>query len=240
MMNKPLALSSGEWAFPTALWEFGMTSKAREKSEALKHERFSNITISVDQGKTFARRGGANVIHRAFDEHHIVELKDGRLWMLVRTGYGTGQSFSEDKGKTWSSGTNSKLGGPNSRFFIRRLASGNLLLVNHADIPPAQAVEGFVNGQTWRPRSHLTAFLSQDDGQTWEGGLLLDELTAVSYPDGTQDKDGIIHIIYDWERYKEGEILLASFREADILAAKPVSPECRLKQLVNRTGGLRD
>jgi hypothetical protein len=234
MMNKPIVLSTGDWAFPTAVWEY-----SPQKSATLKEERFSNITISADHGKTFFRRGGASIAHRAFDEHMIVELNDHRLWMLVRTQYGIGQSFSTDLGKTWSPGEDSKLGGPNSRFFIRRLASGNLLLVNHADIPPTEAVAQFINGATWRKRSHLTAFLSGDDGRSWQGGLLLDAREAVSYPDGAQDTSGLIRVIYDRERYKEGEILMASFREDDILAGKPVTPDCRLQQLINKTGGVK-
>ena len=234
MMNKPTVLSTGEWALPTAVWEY-----SPQKSDALKDERFSNITISPDNGKTFYRRGGANIAHRAFDEHMIVELNDHRLWLLVRTQYGIGQSFSSDTGKTWTPGEDSKFGGPNSRFFIRRLASGNLLLINHADIPPAEAVAKFVNGATWRKRSHLTAFISADDGRSWQGGLLLDARDAVSYPDGSQDQTGLIRVIYDRERYKEGEILMASFREEDVLAGKAVTKDCQLQQLINRTGGVK-
>ena len=168
----------------------------------------------------------------------IVELRDHRLWMLVRTEYGIGQSFSSDMGRTWSPGADSRLGGPNSRFFIRRLASGRLLLVNHADTAPNVAVERFLAGQTWRPRSHLTAVLSEDDGKTWQGGLLLDGRDAVSYPDGDQDTSGLIRVIYDRDRYKEGEIILATFREEDVLAREAVTGDCRLRQLVNRTGGV--
>jgi len=217
MMNKPVALSSGEWALPTAVWEY-----SDPKLDELKRERFSNMTISTDNGKSFRLQGSADIPHRCFDEHMIVELKDGRLWMLVRTCYGIGQSFSADKGKTWSFGENSNIGGPNSRFFIRRLASGNLLLVNHTDISPAQAVELFKAGTPWRRRSYLTAFISDDDGKTWKGGLLFDERDAVSYPDGAQDKNGVIRIIYDHERCKQGDILMASFAEEDVMAGKCV------------------
>ena len=89
-------------------------------------------------------------------------------------------------------------------------------------------------------RSHLTAWLSEDDGETWQGGLELDERMAVSYPDGTQDANGDIWIIYDHERYKCGDILFARFREEDVLAGRCVSPRSSLKNLVNRTGGLRN
>ena len=158
--------------------------------------------------------------------------------MLVRTLYGIGQSFSYDMGKTWTGGENSGLGGPNARFFIRRLSSGNLLLINHAESSPDKDVELFLKGQTWRKRSHLTAFLSCDDGKTWEGGLLLDERGG-AYPDGAEDKEGVIRIIYDHERHKEGEICMASFKEEDIVAGKQVSKDLKLKQLVNRTGGVK-
>ncbi len=51
---------------------------------------------------------------------------------------------------------------PTSRFFVRRLKSGALLLVKHG--PLDKRVK----------REQLTAFVSDDDGKTWQGGLLLD------------------------------------------------------------------
>ncbi|WP_437231106.1 sialidase family protein [Planctomicrobium sp. SH661] len=80
----------------------------------------------------------------------------------------------------------------------------------------------------------LSAWLSDDDGITWTGGLILDERTGVSYPDGFQSPDGTIYISYDRNRDKDGEILLARFTEEDILARKLVSPQGRLKQLISR------
>lgn len=237
MMNKPTVLSNGKWALPTAVWEF-----AEPKLDELKSARFSNITVSPDQGASFVLRGGADVPDRCFDEHMIVELKDGRLWMLVRTLYGIGQSFSSDEGRTWTPGEDSGLGGPNSRFFIRRLSSGNLLLINHADIPPAEAVKLRQEGKTWRTRTRLTALLSVDDGKSWKGGLTLDERDSVTYPDGAEDKHGVIRIIYDRRRYVrkggEADILMASFREADVLAGRPVSADARFKVVVNRITGV--
>lgn len=218
MMNKPTVLFNGEWALPTAVWEY-----CGPKLDSMKAERFSNITISNDNGRTFHLRSGADVPQRTYDEHMIVELKDGKLWMLVRTRYGIGQSFSSDGGRSWSHAEDSRLGGPNSRFFIRRLSSGNLLMINHAA----------------SKRSHLTAFISPDDALSWSAGLLLDERDNVSYPDGAEDKNGIIRIIYDRERYKEGEILMAVFREEDVLGGKQVSGDFNLKMTVSKTGGVK-
>ncbi len=234
MMNKPTVLSNGEWLLPTAVWACWHV-----KAEDLAGERFSNATVSTDAGESFTLRGGADVPDRCFDEHLFVELNDGRVWCLVRTFYGIGQSFSSDQGRTWTPGEDSGLGGPNSRFFIRRLASGRLLLVNHIDVTAMESGQAWRAGRSWRRRSHLAALLSEDEGATWIGPLLLDERDGVSYPDGVQAEDGRIFIIYDHDRAGAGEILLACFREEDILAGACVSPDAFLRRLVNRTGGVR-
>lgn len=41
-------------------------------------------------------------------------------------------------------------------------------------------------------RSRLTAWLSDDEGQTWEGGLMLDDRKGISCPDGFQSPDGML------------------------------------------------
>lgn len=234
MMNKPFVLSTGEWGYPTAVW-----NNLIVPSPAWVREHcFSNLTISGDQGRTYERRGGADVPKRGFDEHHIIELRDGRLWCLVRTNYGVGQSFSSDRGRTWTPGEDSGLGGPNSRFFIRRLQSGRLLLVNHWFTDEEKATRQR-QPETWLPRRRLAAWLSDDEGRSWHGGLMLDERSGVSYPDGTQDRDGTIWVIYDHERYKAGDILFARFREEDVEAGRCVSSVAALGCLTNRTGGVK-
>ena len=155
----------------------------------------------------------------------IVERTDGSLWMLVRTSYGIGESVSTDQGKTWSPVAPSPLQHTVSRFFIRRLHSGNLLLVKH----------GATTEKT--KRSHLTAILSQDDGKTWEGGLLLDEHLGVSYPDAVQSPDGTISLTYDYDRRGDKKILLAQFTEDDILQGACVSDQAKLQILINQAFG---
>ena len=65
-------------------------------------------------------------------------------------------------------------------------------------------------------------------GKAGRGGLLLDERHGISYPDGFQSEDGRIFIQYDYKR-ECGEILLATFTEADVLAGTNVSGEVRQK-----------
>jgi hypothetical protein len=83
-------------------------------------------------------------------------------------------------------------------------------------------------------RERLMAFVSDDDGQTWQGGLLLDEREKVTYPDGVQATDGTIYVVYDYNRTPNGEVLMATFTEADVRAGKPVSDTVRLRGEVAR------
>lgn len=221
-MNKPTVSSDGRWLLPIATWY---------------EDGSAGVVVSFDRGDTFAKLGAADIpdgAQRDGDEHMLVERKNGTLWMLVRGKFGSsdghsagiGESFSTDSGITWSPVVRSSIPHPVSRFFIRRLASGRLLLVRHN--PP-----GFGN-----TRSHLSAFLSDDDGKSWRGELLLDERTGVSYPDGVQASDGTCYVIYDFNRKDEKEILMAVFSEADVLAGKLLTPQSRRLVRINQATGL--
>ena len=80
-------------------------------------------------------------------------------------------------------------------------------------------------------REKLMAFVSDDDGKTWLGGLMLDERDDVTYPDGVQAEDGTIYIVYDVHHLHACTriIHMATFREEDIRAGKPVTDKVRLR-----------
>jgi hypothetical protein len=193
MMCKPLLLSNGDWVLPASTWRLTDNS--------------ARMVVSGDQGQTWKVRGAVHVPkpHRSYDEHHFVEKGEGTLWALLRTSYGIGESYSFDSGKTWSDLKPSSIAHPSARFFIRRLRSGNLLLVKHG---PVAIKTG---------RSHLMAFLSEDNGKSWSEGLLIDQRAGVSYPDGQETADGTVYIIYDRDRTGAREILMTHFKEEDIL-----------------------
>jgi hypothetical protein len=223
MMNKPTVLDSGEWLFPIALWRSTTPKSPPEYTHEPGELGGSNVYISTDQGETIEFLGQALVPETTYDEHMIVERADDSLWMLVRTRYGIGMSTSADRGKTWAPGEPSGIPHPSARFHIRRLASGNLLLVRHN--PPDE-----------KTRSHLTAYLSEDDGKTWEGGLVIDARKGVSYPDTVQAPDGTIYCIYDFERHGARHILMATFTEEDIRAGDWVSGAARQRVIVEDAG----
>jgi predicted neuraminidase len=208
-LNKPIVLRNGEWLLPVSLWTRDRIRPAllKDAHNELDAIRMANVFASADQGKTWTRRGGVAFPETDFDEHMIVERTDGSLWMLARTRSGISESVSADQGATWSKPQPSSIQNVSARFFIRRLASGQLLLVKNGPIDVRLP-----------RRSSLTAFLSHDDGKTWGKGLLLDDRALVSYPDGFQAPDGTIHIVYDWNRHTDAEILLAKFQEEDIAA----------------------
>lgn len=212
MMDKPMVLSSGEWVLPASTWR--------------KTDNSARMIVSTNHGQTWQLRGACQVPvkERDFDELTIIERKDSTLWMLVRTKYGIGESCSQDGGRSWSPLTPSALPHPAARFFISRLHSGNLLLVKHGPLDKRIG------------RSHLTAFLSADDGRTWTGGLLLDERADISYPDGQQGSDGVIHVIYDFSRTGAKEILMAKFTEQDVAQGKCASAAAALCLIVNKAG----
>ena len=166
---------------------------------------------------------------RHYDEHMILEMKDGSLRMFVRTKYGIGASNSYDGGRSWSKDFDTGYGGPCSRFHITRLRSGRILQINHFK---------------FSGRNNLTAMLSEDEGKTFPYKLLLDE-REVSYPDAKEADDGFIYVTYDRERgsylsnMKEvmasaREILIAKITEEDIISGSLANTNSYLKRIASK------
>lgn len=231
MMNKPTVLTTGEWFFPIAVWSEAC-KKALVEDKQKDKDTGAFVYKSIDNGKTFEKIGGIALRDRSFDEHMLLELKDGRIAMFIRTSRGIGVAFSFDRGKTWIEDEKSLIEGPCSRFFIGRLRSGRILLVYHNS----------ENGA----RSHLTAMLSEDECKSWKYKLLLDERNSVSYPD-VAEGDEYIYITYDRERgallssineiYNcAREVLYAKISEQDIITGELAGKNSELKRVISKLG----
>lgn len=220
MMDKPTVLSTGEWAFPIAVWDHANGVRVMPKEyDWTDMPAGSYLYRTADQGKTFQAVGYSQIQWRDFDEHIFLEKQDGSIQVYARTSYGIGSAISYDGGAHWSEGFETNYGGPSSRFFIGRMPSGRVLMVNH---------------YKYTGRNNLTAMLSDDDGKTFTHHLLLDGRNNVSYPDVQICEDGTLYICYDRERggFQKDmasalscarEVLYAKITEEDILAEKLVS-----------------
>ena len=95
-------------------------------------------------------------------EPHVEELRDGRVFMVMRTQLGSVfKAHSCDGGETWSKPQTTGLRSPESCPELTRLSEdGGLLLVwNQGEYDMAHGHFG--------KRTPLTVAVSQDDGETW-------------------------------------------------------------------------
>ena len=100
------------------------------------------------------------------DEPCVLELKDGRLWMLMRTQTGfLYESFSGDKGETWSEAQPSRFVCSSSPPMLWRMPDERIVVLwNNCESPPPHEGAGvYVN------RDALHAAVSGDEGETWRG-----------------------------------------------------------------------
>ncbi|MHC1695514.1 MAG: sialidase family protein [Eubacteriales bacterium] len=230
-LNKPVVLSNGDWLLPISIWERRHISHPFEECyRELDGLRGASVFASRDEGESWTFRGRVAYPESDYDEHIIIQRHDGSLRMLARTANGIYESFSRDMGATWSAPVRSVIEHISARFNIRRLLSGNLLLVKHG-----RTVE-----ELTQSRCELTAFISEDDGESWKGGLVLDERFEVSYPDSVQSPDGYIYIQYDYNRASAGHILYAKVTEKDILNGRTVIEGSRLRAFVSVPFGLEE
>jgi hypothetical protein len=162
--------------------------------------------VSGDEGKTW--RSG-NTIDLGGHGHHdgafeptIVELRDGRVWMLIRTNWGRfWEAFSEDSGLTWRTIRPSRIEASSSPGYLTRLASGRLALIWNQPVPEDRHE---VQRRGW-PYSNVTAnwhreeisiSLSEDDGQTWSRPVVFarEKGTWLSYAYLLEREPGLLWI----------------------------------------------
>ena len=198
-----VVLSTGEWVLA------GL-DVAEHRSRA----QMSSRPTRVDMGGTrgLQRTGEGSCVRRA-----PVHRAQGWLALAARPHALRHRRERFDRSRRYVAGVETVEHRPSERQILHPpLNSGNLLLVKHGPLEKATG------------RSHLMAFVSTDDGRSWDGGLSLDERSGVSYPDGQQTPDGLIRIIYDFSRTGTRHILMAAFREEDVTAGKlnPTRPAC--------------
>jgi predicted neuraminidase len=197
-LNKPTVTRAGAWLLPVT-WHDERDIENRWHTD----RELQGVAVSHDAGATWTLHGSVKVPPWAV-ENMIVERNDGSLVMYIRNDTGViWKSCSADGGMHWSDGEPTDIANPGSRFFIAKLQSGRWLLINS---PSPRHTD----------RTALVAQLSDDEGRTWGDPFVIDPREDVAYPDAVQAPDGRIWMVYDRDRYRAGEVLLARFVESDL------------------------
>ena len=211
LRTQPTVLANGDWV---------MCAYDRS-SEYLCYAR------SRDEGRSWERCRAAKRLTNTFDETMILERRDGSLLMfardakplLVRT------ESADPAGTVWKPADYTSLLSGCSRFYLRRLRSGRVLLIRNDAV-------GRVN---------LVAALSEDDGETWKYTLMLDAgdppFRSVSYPDAVETPDGGILIVYDSGRTTFKEIRMARITEEDIMAGRLADYSSYRARIISKAPG---
>ncbi len=123
-------------------------------------------------------------------EPAVVELKDGRILMLIRNSFGCiAKSYSSDQGRSWSKPEFIReLVAPVAPSSIIRLPqTGDLLLIWN---------------QNPKERHPLNSAISRDDGKTWEHIKVVDDGIGFAYTSITPVDDRIILTYWQYEAIK--------------------------------------
>lgn len=129
------------------------------------HRLVTRVYYSDDEGQTWKPSKTIVDVKESTvgaDEPGVVELPDGRVMLWVRTNVGHPyQSYSSDRGETWSPVQAMSVNAPNSPQSIKRIPSTNDLLMAWNNSP--------------NERFPLSTAISRDDGRTWEHVKNLDD-----------------------------------------------------------------
>lgn len=146
------------------------------------------------------------------DNPWLVEEADGGLLLYARS-CGTAFAWvirSTDGARTWS-GPVRAFQNPDRDFAIGALPEGRTLLVKNCKI----------DNHVYAQRRGLYAYLSEDAGRLWWGGLCLDASSRVSDPKFALDGNGKIYVAYTEGAGEESVIKLAVTSYEEIDASTP-------------------
>ena len=190
--NQPIQLENGDILSPTS---------TEEKNDIWKIQ----LEISKDQGKTWTKTKDLND-GKEFGaiQPSILNHGNGKLQLLSRTmNEVITENWSSDYGKTWDTMKATTLPNPNSGIDAVTLKDGRHILIYNP------------TGKNWGDRVPLSVGIS-NDGKKWDRVIDLEPLTEntdkegeeYSYPTVIQAENGMIHIVYTWNRKTVKHVVL--------------------------------
>ena len=147
--------------------------------------------------------------HAGLMEANIIQLNDGRLWMLIRTNWDYFyESYSSDNGLTWSAYCKTDIDASSSPCGLIRLQNGRIVLVwnrlyhkGKNDIERRGGDQNQSEVATSYQRDELSLMYSDDDGKTWGAPVIIAAkrppatgINWVSYPYLFEPTKGVIWI----------------------------------------------
>lgn len=146
--------------------------------------------------------------HSGVTEATIEQLRDGRLWMLMRTNWGVfWQAHSENEGLTWKNFKPTKIDASSAPGLLQRLKSGRLFLVWNRRFPEGKTEYPLSGGDGISSevahsnhREELSVMFSDDDGITWSEPVVIARATEkskvkrLSYPRVFEARPGEIWV----------------------------------------------
>lgn len=178
--NKPITLTSGVILSPSSI-------------ETKTEEWHAHIERSTDGGRSWQRIGIDQENKAKVIQPTLLLYPGGKIQALLRSNQNViMESWSADEGKTWSSLAKTEVLNPNSGIDGVTLKSGLQVLVYN----PKKAGGDWVNG---RNKLNIAASV---DGKSWKDIAILEDQESgeFSYPAIIQTSDGIIHVMYTYNR----------------------------------------
>jgi Neuraminidase (sialidase) len=191
-----IVMSTGRIVAPVFKWiSYDPTGEA--ESMISPSVSYAYVYVSDDQGQTWTQSLSELFVshYRAaydLEEPAVIELKDGRLLMHMRSQLGRGfRCWSEDGGICWSRPDPLPYAAGYTPHCLKRLPGGELLTI-WTQVSRQEILTGF-------HRHRLSCAISRDDGQTWENFKnleSLDDITQVPAPPAHRHE-----VIEQWEDY---------------------------------------
>ena len=149
--------------------------------------------FSDDGGRSWSKSSDSiDLPRRGAMEPGVIELKDGRLMMIMRTQLGQiATAISTDGGDHWGEVSQLSVEAPEAPATIRRIpATGDLLLVWNNNYKPGAGHSG--------KRTPLAAAVSSDEGRSWRHvrNLESDSNQAYTYTSALFVKDRVLLTYY--------------------------------------------
>ncbi|MBL4886343.1 MAG: exo-alpha-sialidase [Planctomycetaceae bacterium] len=180
---------------------------------------------SINVGESWKPSGlidlGGQGHHGGVTEPSLTELKDGRLWMLIRTNWGEFWSaYSRDGGKFWNILQPSGIKASCAPCLIKRLESGRLLLLWNRPQPEGKTDWPLTGGDgLWSEvpvsnhRNELSLAISDDEGKTWTKPAVIARQagTWLAYPFAFEQQPGVL-----WVTTMQGKVRMI-IKEEDFL-----------------------